>query len=80
MVTKSWTGLSDFHFLLLPLHGYVPESQGAHLVLETFDKYGASSGTKRENLQFWRLTVQQKYVLHVQMLWVGMTHLRIPRL
>ena len=51
--TKSRTGLSDFHFLLLPLCGYMPESQGAHLVLETFDKYGASSVTNRENLQFW---------------------------
>ena len=51
--TKSRTGLSDFHFLLLPLYGYMPESQGAHLVLETFDKYGASSVTNRENLQFW---------------------------
>ena len=29
------------------------DSQGAHLVLETFYKYGASLVTKRENLQFW---------------------------
>ena len=48
-VGQAWVTFTFFYFLSVA----TCQSQGAHLVLETFDKYGVSSVTRRENLQFW---------------------------